>query len=255
MVVAVVAAAKRKKRKSNPTGWGFRLAGIVLCAFFALGVMTGLSRPGRTLASRLQNLFGFWPRTGHSAIIPAAFFGGTVIEPVTRPRRPAPAVALVRRRDGFYALSGDGDLNGPVAPAAEGDMPILSGITADAVDSPSLIESAGVLVRAEADLGAVVSEMRLGSDGTATLFLERPRIAIVFDLDLAGEEMPRALRVLGIWRGHESMLASIDLTTAREAVVRLKSPPVENARNAPAVRRTAYLLASRARPTRGASAR
>jgi hypothetical protein len=247
-----VAAAKGKKRKANSGGWGFRLAGIVLCAFFALGVMTGLSRPGRTLALRFQNLLSLWPHSGHSAIIPPAFFGGTVIEPVVRPRTRAAAVALVRRADGFYALDSDGDLNGPVAPAAEGDMPILSGTGAESADSSSLIECAGVLVRAEANLGAIVSELRLDPDGTATMFLDRPHIGIVFDFDRAGAELARAIRILGIWRGHESMIALIDLTTANQAVVRLRPPAVENARSAPALRKTAYALAPATHTIRGA---
>ena len=54
------------------------------------------------------------------------------------------------------------------AGAAAGDMPILSGVGAESTDAGSLVECAGVLVRAEANLGAMVSEMRLGDDGTAT---------------------------------------------------------------------------------------
>jgi len=242
--VAVV-AAKRKKRKTTSSGWGFRLAGIVLCAFFVLGVMTGLSRPGRTIAQRCRTLLSLWPQVGHSAIIPAAFFGGTVIEPIVRPHAHGGAVALVRRGDGFYALDSDGDLTGPVAPAAAGDMPILSGAGAASANAASLVECAGVLVRAEANLGAMVSEMRLGEDGTATMFLVRPRIEIVFDLDRAGAELVRAVRVLGIWRGHETMIASIDLTTAGEVVVRLKPDAGAIARPAAALRRTAYAPAAR----------
>src|SRR5579859_8117220 len=121
-VVVAVAAAKKKKNKTSASQWGFRLVGIVLCAFFVLGVITGLSRPGRTLALRVQTILNLWPGPGHSSIIPAAFLGGTLIEPTVsrRPHRVAitlgSAIALVQRDDGFYALDSDGGLFGPVAP-------------------------------------------------------------------------------------------------------------------------------------------
>ena len=95
-VVVAVAAAKRKKNKRSASQWGFRLAGIVLCAFFVLGVITGLSRPGRTLALRVQTIFNFWPGPGHSSIIPVAFLGGAPTEPALD-RRAAKSSAIRSR--------------------------------------------------------------------------------------------------------------------------------------------------------------
>jgi hypothetical protein len=221
-VVVAVAAAKKKKNKTSASHWGFRLAGIVLCAFFVLGVITGLSRPGRTFALRIEALINFWPSPGHSSILPAVFTGGTVIKPTLLPRAQGAAVALVQRSDGFYILDSDGALRGPVAPAAQGDMPILSGSGALNAQPFELIDDAAALVRAEASLGAVVSEMRVDGDGTAAIFLEHPRIAITFDIGRAAIEFARAIDVLKIWRGHESLIASLDLTTPGQAVMQMR---------------------------------
>src|ERR1700686_2577884 len=92
-VVVAVAAAKRKNNKRSASQWGFRLVGIVLCAFFVLGVITGLSRPGRTLALRVQTILNLWPGPGHSSIM-AAFLGGTLIEPTARRRAQGSALTL-----------------------------------------------------------------------------------------------------------------------------------------------------------------
>jgi hypothetical protein len=232
-VVAVAAAKRKKKSKPSASQWGFRLAGIVLCAFFVLGVITGLSRPGRTLAMRVQTILNLWPGHGHSSIIPAAFFGGTVIEPIVRLRTPGSSIALVQRSDGFYALDSDGGLRGPVAPAAQGDMPILTGPGALAAPSAQLIDYAEALVRAEASLSAVVSEMRIASDGTAAIFLEHPRIAITFDLDRMPFELSRAVTVLKMWRGHEDLIAALDLTTTGQAVMQMKPAAFASDRHAP----------------------
>jgi Cell division protein FtsQ len=249
-VVVAVAAAKQKKSKTSASQWGFRLVGIVLCAFFVLGVITGLSRPGRTLALRVQTILNLWPGLGHSSIM-AAFLGGTVIEPTAHRRAQGSAltlgsaIALVQRDDGFYALDSDGALFGPVAPAAQGDMPILSGAGAFAAQPAKLIDYAEALVRAEAGLGAVVSEMRIGTDGTATIFLEHPRIEVAFDIDRTAFELARAVAVLRMWRGHEGLIASLDLTTPGQAVMRMHPAAFAGDRHAPAVRTVA--LAVRAR--------
>ena len=239
MVVAV-AAPKRKKSKTSASHWGFRLAGVVLCAFFVLGVITGLSRPGRTFALRVQTILNLWPAPGHSSIIPAVFLGGPVLEPTHRHAQSSAlahgsAIALVQRADGFYALDSDGGLLGPVSPAAQGDMPILTGAGALAAEPSQLIDYAEALVRAEAGLGAVVSEMRIATDRTATIFLEHPRIEVTFDLDRMSVELARAVAVLGIWRGHEDLVASLDLTTPGQAVMRMK-PAAFAADRAPAIR-------------------
>jgi len=247
-VVVAVAAAKRKKNNSSASHWGFRLAGIVLCAFFVLGVITGLSRPGRTFALRVQAILNLWPGPGHSSIIPAAFFGGASFEPIVHRRASASAIAqgsaiaLVQRDDGFYALDSDGRLHGPVAPAAQGDMPILTGAGALGATPPQLIHYAEALVRAEAGLGAVVSEMRLGTDGTASIFLEHPRLQVAFDLDRMAVELSRAVAVLGMWRGHEDLIASLDLTTSGQAVMRMKPAAFAGDRRALAVQTVALAV-------------
>ena len=79
-------------------------------------------------------------------------------------------------------------------------MPILSGAGALEATPAQLIHDAAALVRAEAALGSVVSEMRVDCDGSATIFLEHPRIEITFDVDHAAIEFARALEVLKMWR-------------------------------------------------------
>jgi len=234
-VVGAVAAAKKKKNKTSASHWGFRLAGIVLCAFFVLGVITGLSRPGRTFALRIEALLNFWPGPGHSSILPAVFTGGTVIKPTLLPRAQGAAVALVQRSDGFYILDSDCGLRGPVAPAAQGDMPILSGASALNAQPFELIDDTAALVRAEASLGVVVSEMRVDGDGTAAIFLEHPRLAVTFDIDRAAVEFARAIDVLKIWRGHEGLIASLDLTTPGQAVVQMRPAAFASNNRTPAV--------------------
>ena len=247
-VVVAVAAAKKKKNTTSASQWGFRLVGIVLCAFFVLGVITGLSRPGRTLALRVQTILNLWPGPGHSSIIPAAFLGGTLIEPTAHRRAQrstltlGSAIALVQRDDGFYALDSDGGLFGPVAPATQGDMPILSCAGALTAQPAQLIDYAEALVRAEAGLGAVVSEMRIGTDRTATIFLEHPRIEVAFDIDRTAVELPRAVAVLRMWRGHEDLIASLDLTTPAQAVMRMQPAAFAGDHRASAVRTVALAV-------------
>jgi cell division septal protein FtsQ len=131
-------------------------------------------------------------------------------------------VALVRRNGGFYLLDGAGDLRGPIVPEAQPDLPILSGDCIADADAPTLVRDATVLVRAEARLNHLVSEMKTASDDTATLFLDHPQAAIVIDLNRDAASIQRGVRILQMWRGHERMIAAIDLTSPDEAVVRLR---------------------------------
>lgn len=233
-----MAAAKKKQRKSgNSSQWGFRLAGIVLCAFFVLGVITGLSRPGHMLALRIHALLDLWPHHSGSALIPGGF---TAIPGLGPSNGNDGAGALIKRDDGFYVLKFTGDMRGPIAPEAQPDLPILSGPSMAEADATQLMQDAAVMVRAEADLNQLVSEMKAGPDGTATLFLEHTRAAVVIDVSRSGAEIERAARILRMWRGHQQMIAVIDLTTPDEAVVRLKPSAFDRAGAASAVQDVAY---------------
>jgi hypothetical protein len=244
--VVAVAAAKRKKTKKS-TDWSWRLAGIALCAFFALGVMTGLSRSGRALAHRVTALLHAVPYLNRSALVPPAF-------PAAVTSRPAEAaIALVERGDGFYTLDGAGGLRGPVAPAAENDMAILSGPAAANGVGSQLVDYARVLIAAEAALGIPVSEMRVGADGEATLFLERPAITIAIGLEEPALELARAAKILALWRGHRELIAALDLTIPDQAVVRLRAAAVKSA-PAKASRQGRLTLTSLERATRAPGA-
>jgi cell division protein FtsQ len=218
--VVVAVAAKRKKSK-NSAHWSWRLAGLVLCAFFALGVMTGVSQPGHVLARRLQTLLSFWTHLGHFALVPSAFSQERIVQSQSPRNAESAPVALVERTDGFYVLRSEGALRGPVSLVSAADLPVLSGAgTRDAV-TPQLLEYAGVLVRAEAELSQPVSEMRVGADGNASLFLDRSRTEIILGLDHAPLELTRAARVIRLWHGHEQLLTSLDMSTPGQAVMRL----------------------------------
>ena len=67
----------------------------------------------------------------------------------------------------------------------------------------------------------MVSEMNVDDDGTASLYLDRERTALIVDLDAEPLEVSRAAEILGRWRDREQMIAAIDMTTPGQAVVRL----------------------------------
>jgi hypothetical protein len=127
---------------------------------------------------------------------------------------------MVERHDGFYALFADGELEGPVSPNAEGDLPILSGARVENSRGVELVEYAATMVRAEAELSHLVSEMSVDDDEVAALYLDRTRTEILIDLDQAPAEIKRAGEVLAKWRGRAPMIAALDMTMPDEAVVR-----------------------------------
>jgi hypothetical protein len=229
-----VAGAKRRKRKAG-SGWSWRLAGVALCAFFVLGVITGLSQSGRLLAHRIEALLERLPHSSRSELIPAAYqalFNEPPVHAVVRPLTPlgarsAAAIALVEYTNGFFEVDGQGDLQGPVSPADSADLPVLSGLGVEHAQASQLVEYAGQLIRAEAMLSAIVSEMRVTSSGEIHLFLERPHLMIA----LAPAELPlqlaRAAQVLAVWRQHRDLVAMIDMTIAGEAIVQPRADALE----------------------------
>jgi len=214
-----VAAAKNKKAKKG-SEWSWRLAGVALCAFFSLGVATGLSGSGRLVSDRAQLLM----RLG--SLIKRSSFSTASPAPQA-PRPTSNAVAMVKRADGFYSLDAAGELRGPVSPTAEGDMPILSGATISNANGDRLVDYASVLVRSEAALGAEISEMRVDHEGEAVLYLDRPAIPITIDLDHPETEIAEANRILTIWRGHHDLIAALDMTVPGQGVARLRPAAFE----------------------------
>lgn len=238
-------AAARKKKKESASGWSPRLAGVLLCAFFVLGVMTGFSEAGRRVASRAKNLFQLWADRTLAKLGPFRHAADTFdqsiapIEVLLKLKHPAPAItgeveisrarnaedpiAIVERREGFYALLAGGEIRGPVSPAQQPDLPIMSGPGAESAMASDLLSDAAILVRAEAQLSSLVSEMRIDTDGTASFYLDRERMAVTVDLDQGPFQLRRALEVLKQWQGRERLIAMLDMTTPGMAVVRLKA--------------------------------
>jgi hypothetical protein len=241
-------AAARKKKTVSASGWSPRLAGVLLCAFFALGMMTGFSEAGRRVALRARNLFQLWADQTLAKLGPFrhsadSFFGQSIVPfevalklrhpaseaplagevEIARARNASDPIAIVERRDGFYALLAGGELRGPVSPAQQPDLPIMSGPGAETALASDLLSDAALLVRAEVEISSMVSEMRLDRDGTAEFYLDRERMAIAIDKDQEQVELRRALEVLKQWQGRERLIAMLDMTTPSMAVVRLKT--------------------------------
>jgi hypothetical protein len=247
-VVAVAAAKKKKTNRKKGAGWSWRLAGIALCAFFALGVITGLSPSGRIFALRLKALLNLLPRQGRSALIAPPlppFLRGGAARTTRRSADAGGAIALVERADGFYMLSGSGELSGPVSPAGAGDLPILSGPGVRDARPDRLVEYAGMMVRAEVNLSEPISEMRVNEADAAILFPERSRMEIHVNPDDLTAEIARAHRVLALWRGHRNLIAAMDMMTPGLAVVRLRPGVAATASRGGGVRKVAMAMPER----------
>ncbi len=220
-------------------GWNPRTAGLVLCAFFALGVMTGFSATGRALTLRATAQVNALVARAIDSFAPARAAADRYSEAlryfaarlglirIAAPDAPSPArrggaVAIVERRDGFYALLSDGELRGPVAPGQSSDLPVLSGAALEPSHGSAMVADAAVVVRAEAELSKIISEMRIDDDGTASLFLDHPRTEIDIDLSNSALELHRAAEVLKRFEGREQAVAGLDMTTPDQAVVRLR---------------------------------
>jgi len=219
------------------------LGGLVVCAFFALGVMTGFSTTGRAVTLRASASLSSYQNQIMDSLAPAraaaANYSAVLAEWAGRagiyhrashgPGAAAlsagdmreGAIAIVERRDGFYELFSGGELRGPVSPGKQGDLPVLSGAALDNARGMQMVDYAAVLVRAETQLSEIISEMRVADDATASLFLERERTEVVIDLDRATTEIQRAIKVRQQWQGRENLIAALDLTTPGQAVVRL----------------------------------
>ena len=215
------------------------MLGLVLCAFFVLGVITGFSAVGRALAVRVSDVFysltGRLPRPAASSEFIEECFEqlvrraelrlGVSFSALWRRRvhtgTNGDPIAIVERHDGFYWLFADGELRGPVSPTRTDDLPILSGRGMENARGVELVEFAAVMVRAEAQLSHLVSEMSVDDDGTASLYLDHTRTSVIFDLDAVPLEMGRAAEILGRWHDRQQMIAAIDMTTPGEAVVRM----------------------------------
>jgi hypothetical protein len=210
------------------------MGGLVVCVFFVLGVMTGFSTTGREITLRTVNTLSSYRDAILQSLEPqrtqAAKFTAVLVEWAGAHRGDDDAsagdmregaIAIVERRDGFYELFNGGELRGPVSAAKHDDLPILSGEAVETARGTQLVDYTAVVVRAEAWLSDLISEMRVEDDATASLFLERARTEVVIDLDRAGVELQRAIQVRRQWQGRESLIAAVDLTTPGQAIVRL----------------------------------
>ena len=243
------------------------MGGLVVCAFFALGVMTGFSTTGRVVTLRASATLNSYRDQIIDSLAPAriaaASYSAVLVEWAGRTgvyrrasHRPGAAeisagnmregaIAIVERRDGFYELFSGGELRGPVSPGGQGDLPVLSGSALDKARGTQMVDYAAALVRAETQLSEIISEMRVNSDATASLFLERERTEVVIDLDRATTELQRAIKVRQQWQGRENLIAALDMTTPGQAVVRLHAGDSNHSKHKGAVRKVSF------QPSRG----
>lgn len=256
-------AVARRREEKVVAGWNARMGGLVLCAFFALGVMTGFSTTGRAVALRTSDTLISYQGRFMNSIAPAravaSNYAAVVIEWAARaglyhrivhsPGAAAisardmrdGAIAIVERRDGFYQLFAGGELRGPVSPSTQTDLPVLSGPAVETATGNQMVEYAAVLVRAETQLSEIISEMQIADDGTGSLFLERERTEVVIDLDRAPAELQRAIEVRSQWQGRENLLAALDLTTPGQVVVRLHGVDDAASKHRSAIRKVSNL--------------
>jgi len=233
----VAVAGPKRKRSKTGSGWSWRLAGIALCAFFALGVITGLSQSGRVLEHRIEALLDHLPHSSRSELIPAAYHTLFFKEPTAGKfgRSPAAltvsgpteAIALVEHPDGFFQIDSEGGLRGPVSPADAADLPVLSGSGVENARALQLVEYAGQLIRAEAALSTIISEMHVTSSGEMYLFLDRPHLVIVLASGQFPLQLACAAKVLEVWRGHRELIGMLDMTIPGEAIVRPQAETME----------------------------
>jgi hypothetical protein len=238
------------------------MGGLVVCAFFALGVMTGFSTTGRAVTLRAAAALSSYRDQIMASIAPArttaAGYSAVLVEWAGRagiyrrdPHGPGAAaisagdmrdgaIAVVERHDGFYELFSGGELRGPVSPGKQGDLPVLSGAALDNARGTQMVDYAAELVRAETQLSEIISEMQVDGDGTASLFLERERTEVVVDLDRAAPELQRAIKVRQQWQGRENLIAALDLTTPGLAVVRLHSSQSTHSKHKNAIRKVSF---------------
>jgi hypothetical protein len=238
------------------------MGGLVVCAFFALGVMTGFSAAGRAVALRATATLTSYRDQIVDSLAPArstaANYTAVLVEWAGRtgiyhPSGHGPgaaeisagnmregAVAIVERRDGFYELFSGGELRGPVSPSKQGDLPVLSGDALENMRGTQMVDYAAVMMRAETQLSEIISEMHVGDDGTASLFLERERTEVVIDLDRATTEIQRVIKVRQQWQGRENLIAALDLTTPGLAVVRLHATETKNSKHKSGLRKISF---------------
>ena len=238
------------------------MGGLVVCAFFALGVMTGFSTTGHAVSLRVAAALGSYRDQIMDSIAPArattATYYAVLVEwagrtglyrrgaqgPGTAPASAGDmrdgAIAVVERHDGFYELFSGGELRGPVSPGKQGDLPVLSGAALDNARGTQMVDYAAALVRAEAQLSEIISEMQVDDDGTASLFLERERTEVIVDLDRATAELQRAIKVRQQWQGRENLIAAVDLTTPGFAVVRLHAAQSNHSRHRLGIRKVSF---------------
>ena len=238
------------------------MGGLVVCAFFALGVMTGFSTAGRAVALRVSASLSSYRDQILDSIAPArttaANYSAVLVQwagrtgiyhranngpgaaEISAGNMREGAIAIVERRDGFYQLFSGGELRGPVSLGTQGDLPVLSGAVLDNAHGAQMVDYAAELMRAETQLSEIISEMHVGDDGTASLFLERERTEVVIDLDRATTEIQRAIKVRQQWQGRENLIAALDLTTPGLAVVRLHSAENKNSKHKSGLRKVSF---------------
>jgi hypothetical protein len=139
-------------------------------------------------------------------------------------RRPV-AVLLADRR---LLLGPDGVPFPATENEALADLPYVTGLSAGATAAPAVarrLREAARLVELWRDRGPwTASEIRPDGDELVVFVVGTP-LAVRFSAQPDADDFARLSSVLGLWRGREAQLASIDLSLPGEAVLKLRRAP------------------------------
>jgi len=119
--------------------------------------------------------------------------------------------------------------DGVAFPATEGealaDLPYVTGLAGNAPTSPAVarrLRDAARLVELWRERGPwTASEIHPDGDELVVFVVGTP-LAVRFSSQPDGDDFARLSAVLGLWRGREAQLASIDLSLPGEAVLKLR---------------------------------
>lgn len=148
----------------------------------------------------------------------------------------------IARLDTLYYVDRRGHLIGPLRDEDSRDYPVITGI-----DGERSVERARGALPKVAQLVRwcerrkcfdAISEVRVESDHSMTVYPMRPPVAVVFGWGQWREKLLRLGRVLEAYKGNESQLATVDLSNRGIVVVKMKdgvptsttSPPKKGTR-------------------------
>jgi len=151
-------------------------------------------------------------------------FPGT-LEIVVRERRPL-AIAVL---DDLYYVDRGGVTFGPLRPADDRDLPLITGLDPHATDGTRnwMLRRALRLMRRSADAPALgrLSEIHIDPASGVVVFPVTPRVPVLLGWGSWPAKLARARRALDAWHGAGERLARLDTRFHNQVVATLRPPP------------------------------